>query len=541
MKTPRSPYRVTVTLTFSPWIFAPLIAAYYCYGFAVRVWERNAPFFHDDAYIMLRYVRNLLDGKGFVWNEGERVQGYTSFLHAILVALLGYLGIDLEKAAQGLALACYLSLVAVVAAAQGLRRMSGRSHPLDALPVLLVAGTVPLIVWSRGGLEGTLFALLTTTGALALLGALETSDRRARLLTSGFFFTLCVLTRPDGVAFVAASAAAIVLLTRERLRNLAQFLLPAVVVLLPYLLWSYWYYGDIVPNTYYAKASDFNWERVMSGVQYARDYAVQPPFVAFGLLLLPPALLLRPAARGPLAYLALLIAAYVTVIILVGGDHMHAFRFFLPVTPLLAYAVYLAAASMFPAGWGLPYAVLYLALLWPISLQWNSWQLNAVFGDAAARIGRPVGMYIDRVWPAGSLVALNTAGSTPYFAPKHRFIDMLGLNDRHIARRPVSAARAPRQRTLPGHWKGDGAYVLARDPDFIIVGPADGRPIESPWFLSDLEMGEDPRFRQRYEYLEVNLATPELFQKTVTFRFYRRKPDVPGDPELKALAERVNK
>lgn len=33
----------------------------------------------------------------------------------------------------------------------------------------------------------------------------------------------------------------------------------------------------------------------------------------------------------------------------------------------------------------------------------------------------------------GSLVALNTAGSTPYFAGQHCYIDMLGLNDPRFA------------------------------------------------------------------------------------------------------------
>ena len=52
-------------------------------------------FVHDDAYITLRYVRNLLAGDGLVWNPGERVEGYTSFGAVLAIALPGLLGIDL--------------------------------------------------------------------------------------------------------------------------------------------------------------------------------------------------------------------------------------------------------------------------------------------------------------------------------------------------------------------------------------------------------------------------------------------------------------
>ena len=40
----------------------------------------------DDAYIGLRYARNLSVGEGLVFNPGERVEGYTNFLWVIILA-----------------------------------------------------------------------------------------------------------------------------------------------------------------------------------------------------------------------------------------------------------------------------------------------------------------------------------------------------------------------------------------------------------------------------------------------------------------------
>ena len=108
---------------------------------------------------------------------------------------------------------------------------------------------------------------------------------------------------------------------------------------------------------------------------------------------------------------------------------------------------------------------------------------------------------------------------------------MLGLNDAHIARRAVGAPRIAGQR-LPGHAKGDGAYVLEQQPDYIILGPAAGIPAEHPWFLSDLEIRESPRFAREYalrrEILDVrDLPGWQNYKETrsgaLPFTYYQRR------------------
>ena len=59
--------------------------------------------------------------------------------------------------------------------------------------------------------------------------------------------------------------------------------------------------------------------------------------------------------------------------------------------------------------------------------------------DAAAYIGKFVGMYIKSHWPPEATIAGNIAGSIPYFSGL-KFIDMLGLNDYCIAQRDTSSA-----------------------------------------------------------------------------------------------------
>ena len=43
----------------------------------------------DDPYITYRYARNLIEGRGFVYNDGEQVLGTTAPLYALVLALGG--------------------------------------------------------------------------------------------------------------------------------------------------------------------------------------------------------------------------------------------------------------------------------------------------------------------------------------------------------------------------------------------------------------------------------------------------------------------
>src|SRR5690242_18138108 len=40
----------------------------------------------DDSFITFRYVRNFVRGNGLVYNPGERVEGYTNFLWAMILS-----------------------------------------------------------------------------------------------------------------------------------------------------------------------------------------------------------------------------------------------------------------------------------------------------------------------------------------------------------------------------------------------------------------------------------------------------------------------
>jgi hypothetical protein len=117
--------------------------------------------------------------------------------------------------------------------------------------------------------------------------------------------------------------------------------------------------------------------------------------------------------------------------------------------------------------------------------------------DPAVRFGRPVGEWLRDNYPASTRVATNGAGSLPYFA-RLPVIDMLGLTDRHIAR------VVPDRSQWTGHEKGDGAYVLSRRPEIIILGGPEGS--ERAWpFPGDQQIAAAAIFRAAYRMRRVAL------------------------------------
>jgi hypothetical protein len=73
-------------------------------------------------------------------------------------------------------------------------------------------------------------------------------------------------------------------------------------------------------------------------------------------------------------------------------------------------------------------------------------------------------------------VAVVPAGSIPYES-RLPSIDMLGLNDEHIAHRKILYSAH-----LAGHEKYDSQYVLSREPDIIIIND---HLTSTPWRMSD--------------------------------------------------------
>lgn len=438
-------------------------------GLALISWDLQ-PWTLDDAYISFRYAENFAAGHGLVYNPGERVEGYTTFLWVVLLGLGDLLGADVRILAKLLGALCAAATVLLLAFAH--RVVPTLPRPAGALAAAWLGTCCVFSAWAMPGMEVPLVALL-------LLGTSLTALAERPVLT-GVLGALALMTRPDCIVVVGVwmlHAA-----WRRRWRA------PAVLAALygPYFLGRWWYYGWLLPNTFYAKvgASEAQLER---GLEYLSGFGS-----AAGLLVLPAFF----ARRRP--WLAVAWIAHLGFVVAVGGDVMPAFRFIATVLPLILLGAGVALASLGTRGvWG--------ALALGIAL--NAWQYGH-HPDLEPRIrrgvvglrGEEVGLWLREHVDPDLVLATNTAGSVPYFSGLQT-IDMLGLNDTHIAH--VDMRRMGEGRA--GHEKADGAYVFERAPDIVQFGSARGR--EKPTFRSDRELYRQPGFTERYQLVEVRLPS----------------------------------
>ena len=296
---------------------------------ALLAWLASVSWFlTDDAFISFRYARNLLDGHGLVFNPGERVEGYTNFLWVMeLAAIWGALGIRPEHAAPWLSVGFTAGTLAVML--WWVARMPGLRHRgLAAWMALgLVCGSATFAVWtSGGGLETRQFTFFVLSAVVCL--SLYRSSRRG-LLAASLSLALAALTRPEGALIAAVCLGWFAVqrivderrlsLDRDGLRDLLTLAAPFAALTAAHFLFRYAYYGEWMPNTYYAKFVRPWWDM---GFYYYAVAALETGLYLLGPLGLAGAWVRwRNARDGAYALALLCIGVHALSVMRLGGDH----------------------------------------------------------------------------------------------------------------------------------------------------------------------------------------------------------------------------
>jgi arabinofuranosyltransferase len=505
-------------------------------------------FLTDDAFISFRYARNLAHGHGLVFNPGfERVEGYTNFLWVLILAALDRVGWAPESAARVLSLAATVALWGLVAW-WALRGPIGRGSPWLALvPLVWLATNRSVAVWSTSGLETRGFELLAIAGMMRLAVEVESDDaRRGRWgATSAWLLGLACWMRPDGLLVAAVAYAAAALWTMRRGRfDLARFLgavAPLVLMLVALFAFRRVYYGEWLPNTYYAKfGGQWMWGQ---GGRYLALFALEYGVWLWVPLLVAGILVRWREGRGFVPFLfGGVVLAHALYVASIGGDHFEyrPLDLYFPLLFLLMFDGMCAWARSARATAGaIGYAGLVALFAW-----WLPYQSHRQFPDryVAGFPGMSVdaGGYLDpardplmrlpglraladahrtllrdrtkhfvavrqeehRMFLAGAIaqgrelrrligertlpsdvsIAMDCVGAIPYES-NVRTLDRLGLTDRHVARSEF------RGTGLMAHDKhATIEYAAARGIDLWAYGPVDlVVTITSPWLLAAVE------------------------------------------------------
>lgn len=432
----------------------------------------------------------MLAGHGLVYNASERVEGYTNFLWAMLIAAPTALGADIVRSAKALGFLSGVGTLVVVTAIA--RLYMGRIHTaMLLLPAALLTANGGFAMWSLGGLETVFFTFLLTLITLVYLRA----EDGCAPYVCGFLFSLLVMTRPDGVVFLAATMAHMAIASvyfradadRKRLAaNLLRLMLAFAVVYLPYFLWRYSYYGYLLPNTFHAKVGA-GAASALRGLKYTwlffADYGFAPIVAAaaffYARMWSPPGGGSERKVGFATSYLLLQIAACVAFVIYVGGDQLVMHRFFVPILPALYLLSLRGFGELLPradegtergvslgrrAGLAATCAAGIIVTCLPSFVGGEHHRVFSVEKPADAD-RKLVGKWLRENVGGDTTIALTAAGIVPFYSGLET-IDLVGLNDVHIARTEVARFG----RGEPGHEKYNSAYVLERRPDLIFLG-----------------------------------------------------------------------
>lgn len=436
----------------------------------------------DDAFITFRYASMAAQGHGLVLNPGERVEGYTNFLWTALMVLPEKAGWDTPT------FSLLVTLVLMVGAIFTAYRFSSivlgdRSRGLLATAVLVA--NMSFVGYGSGGLETMFQTLLVTVVGLLLVETPQRGSATARRLAAGIVAGVALLVRLDSTVLVAVwfllsawhawrTAPSDRRAGRTAVAAL-QLGLPVLVIVVPWLVWKYDYYGSLVPNTQAAKSAG-----IVVPFLVGLFYVLWFPVRYLGVLLVGRLRRQRSELVGDPTLRQVLIVAGVwcLYICVVGGDFME-YRFMVPIIPQLAMVaavlldryvnparqVVLCSVLVIVSGVGLvaptffPYPAVTFDQLrhWPTD-SGTSW--------------KGIGEYLAEKFPGGiteegqPVVAVEPLGAISYYSQLPT-VDMLGLADPEIAREGLQI-----RPYYPGHVRvATMEQLLERGVNLIIGLP----------------------------------------------------------------------
>ncbi|MGB3019011.1 MAG: hypothetical protein WBC65_14480, partial [Ignavibacteria bacterium] len=161
----------------------------------------------DDLYIYFRYVDNFISGNGIVFNKGEYVEGFSSFLWFIYLSLCGMLNLPLEASAKysGLAISVLNTIIAY--------RISSKIMPgrFALIAPVMMLFSLPFMLWAISGFEVMLYIFLILSSVFIVI-SVKSSVRKIMLPMLLFLITI---TRPEGILTAAAIIAYVFFYKKE--------------------------------------------------------------------------------------------------------------------------------------------------------------------------------------------------------------------------------------------------------------------------------------------------------------------------------------
>jgi hypothetical protein len=385
-------------------------------------------FAQDDAFITYRYARNIANGHGFVYNLGEPVLGTTTPLYTLTLGLLGKLSKqDIRLISHLISILC-LWMSGIV-----LYYLGKKDGALLAAAVALIFMSNPLLISAIGMETFFLIAILLLTLQNYLVD---------RLNLTGTLLGLLILTRYETILFAGILGMHFWIQRKQ----LPIWLIPTAVIFLGWLVFAWYTFGHVIPQSAVAKLTESEgYPFAIGGVIWWRVYVAQTSwYYAFPLLVLSGGYVAFRYKRRPKAYILILAwtGVYFVAASLVAGSFSWYYGPLMPgLSILLGWGIEFlvrllgATLSRFRSGKFLPQAwqtgIFVVITISLVTLQFSSWTRGWVnyqgrIVDARYDTYREVSDWLNSHANEGESLATGEIGILGYYA-NMRIVDLRGL------------------------------------------------------------------------------------------------------------------
>jgi arabinofuranosyltransferase len=446
----------------------------------------------DDAMISMRYAWNFSHGLGLVWNQGERVQGYTNLLMTLLMSF-ATLVFDKSTAILFVQILGAGSMLGIAYVTMKISDhiFQGCTYQYRALVRILsfscALSYYPLAYWSLMGMETGLLTLLLLSGVLSAFNYVKSQNATLLFLTSGYL-GLAYLTRNDSIVFAILVWAYIIWQSfipapkanSKSLRYLFGAISFYLIFVFGQLIFQYLYYGEILPNTYTLKLTGTPLlVRIINGAKFVKQFLVETIFV----LVLSSLEIIFDFQKRKLLLISIVFSA-IGYQIYVGGEAWNYWRIMSPSVPLLtilfvvaittivlaisgtqAFRAYFLRNPIFPSKYVVPILVVSLTAIGLTSVNTRFLRQISLLSSPAYVANNQINVNsaiaITQLTTSDATVGVFWAGTIPYFTDR-KAIDFLGKSDRYIAHLPaaMSGASGKSMSSAPGHNKYDLDYSI---------------------------------------------------------------------------------
>ncbi|MFA6197079.1 MAG: hypothetical protein WC656_10600 [Sulfurimonas sp.] len=415
------------------------------YGFS---WTSTSghTFASDDAFITYRYAENLFLGNGAYFNIGEKVEGYSNFLYLVLMLPAFLFTTENIYIYSTLVNTLLLFMVMFLF----FKILTKHLSKTDALLGTSLIGLNPAI-WANvtTGLETMLVLFIF----VFLWHSVESPRNKQNISLLIFISTLSMLARVDGFIFPIIASFYLVL-NKEKKLGLS-LIFYTISFMSVYALIRYYYYDDIIANTYYAKVSGDLLQRIYAGIKYLYEQTFFNGIAFYALFILFYFIKNRQTLiKKILSFPFIFLFIWTSYLIYIGGDIYYE-RFLLV---LLVLSIYYFMLFYSDKKLSVKILLLLFAFIFSFNIffQDNRFAYQEKNYDMWIRLGKFL-----KVAPKDYVLAIDAAGKVPYYS-ELKTIDMLGLNNKEIGKMKVND-----RDFHAGHTKFNADYTLSLKPHLI--------------------------------------------------------------------------